>query len=162
MADALTVENVNVAQIMSVEGAHEKVEQLVAVMEENPAVKKLLEAAQSMEDMYHIAKEYVEMKLEDFKVLWDKMVAYYKEEKAALDDDVMDGVVGGWSISGFFHKWKRVIVASCIMVGCMVTGAAIGAACGGIEGAVLGAYAGAAVGALATGAYWDATNPNKK
>ncbi len=162
MADALTVENVNVAQIMSVEGAHEKVEQFVAVMEENPAVKKLLEAAQSMEDMYHIAKEYVEMKLEDFKVLWDKAVAYFKEEKAALDDEVMENVVGGWSLSGFFNKWKRQIVASCILVGSVIGGAIVGACVGGPGGAVVGAFGGLIVGSVASGAYLDATNPNKK
>ncbi len=158
----LTVENVNISEIMSVPGAPEKVEQFIEAMDENPAVKKLVDAAQSVEDVYHIAKEYIQMKLEDFKVLFEKTVAYFKNEKAALPDEVMDSVVGGWSLSEWWNKWKRPIVASCILVGCVVGGALIGGAVGGGPGAVVGAFTGLIVGAGAAGAYLDATNPNKK
>ncbi len=158
----LTVENVNISKIMSVEGAAEKVDQFVAALDENPAVKKLLDAAQSVEDVYHIAKDYIQMKLEDFKILFEKTVAYFKNEKAALPDEVMEDVVGGWSFSEWWNKWKRPIVASSILVGCVVGGALIGGALGGGPGAVVGAFTGLIVGAVASGTYMDATNPNKK
>ncbi len=141
----LTAENVNISEIMKIEGIHEKLDQFVEAMEENPVVKKLLEAAQSMEDVYQIAKEYVEVKLEDFKVIWDKTVAYFKEERAPLPDEAMEGVVGG-SLASWWNRWKRVIAASCIMVSGAVCGAVFGACVGGPMGLFTGAFAGFLVG----------------
>ena len=155
MSEAITVENVNVAQVMSAEGAVERVQRILAGLEENPAVKKLMEAAETVEDMYAVAKEYIQIKLEDFKVLWDKTVDYFKESKAALPDEVMDSVVGGWSISGFFNKWKKEIIATTIAVGCTVAGIAIGAVLGGWVGAAAGAVAGAAVGLTFATMYYE-------
>ncbi len=157
MADALTVENVDVAKMLSVEGADKSVDDMVAAMEENPAVKKLMDAAETLEDMYHVVKEYLAIKLEDFKVLFDKTVDYFKETKAALSDDVLDNVVGGgfWN---FVAKWKKQLLASTILVGAVVEGALIGAAIGGGPGAVCGAFVGLMVGVLGGGAAMKYTN----
>lgn len=161
MSEAITVENVNVAQIMSVEGTHEVVDKMIAVMEENPVAKKLMDAAQTLEDMYAVTKEYVEMKLEDFKVIFNKTVDYFKESKTELPDEVMDTVVGGWSLGSFVNKWKRQILATCILLECVATGVLIGAAVGGPAGALVGAFGGLVVGCVSSGGYMDATSPKK-
>ncbi len=155
MSEAITVANVDVAKVMGVEGVGDAVHKIVAVLEENPAVKALMDAAETVEDMYAAAKEYVQMKLEDFKVLWDKTAAYFKESKAALPDEVMDTVVGGWSISGFFNKWKKEIVATVIAVGCTVGGAIAGGLLAGPVGVVAGAVVGAGVGITMATKYYE-------
>ncbi len=161
MSEAITVENVNVAQIMSVEGTHEAVDKMVAIIEENPVTKKLMEAAETLEDMYAVTKEYMEMKFEDFKVLFNKTVDYFKESKTELPDEVMDNVVGGWSLGSFVNKWKRQIIATCILLEGVATGVLVGAAVGGPAGAVAGAFVGLIAGVVGTGAYLDATAPKK-
>ncbi len=155
MAEPIAVENVDVAKVMRTEGAGEAVARLQVLMEENPVVKKLMEAARTVEDMYEVAKTYIEVKLEDFKVLWNKTVDYFKESKTALPDEMMDSVVGGWSISGFFNKWKKEIIATTIAVGCLAAGVVIGAALGGWVGAAAGAVAGAAVGLTFATMYYE-------
>ncbi len=155
MAEPIAVENVDVAKVMRTEGASEAVARLQVLMEENPVVKKLMEAARTVEDMYEVAKTYIEVKLEDFKVLWNKTVDYFKESKTALPDEMMDSVVGGWSISGFFNKWKKEIIATTIAVGCLAAGVVIGAALGGWVGAAAGAVAGAAVGLTFATMYYE-------
>ncbi len=154
MADALTVENVDVAKMLSVEGADKSVDDMVAAMEENPAVKKLMDAAETLEDMYHVVKEYLAIKLEDFKVLFDKTVDYFKETKAALSDDVLDNVVGGgfWDCVG---KWRKEILAVTVLVGSVVECTLIGAAIGGPAGAACGAFVGLFVGAAGAAAVND-------
>ena len=142
----LTVQNVDVSKLMHIEGIHEKVDQFVEAMEENPVTKKLLDALETVEDAYRLAKEFIEIKWEDFKVLWDKTVDYFKTERAPLSDEVMDGVVGGWSLSGWWNQWKRTIAAACIMVGGAVGGAVLGACVGGPFGLFTGAFAGFLVG----------------
>ncbi len=158
----LTVENVDVSKIMQIEGAHEKVDQFVEALDENPATKKLLDAMESVEDAYHFVKEFVEIKLEDFKVLWDKTVAYFKTERAPLPDEVMDDVVGGWSLSSWWNQWKRTIVASCIMVAGAVAGAVVGACVGGPFGMFLGAFGGFIVGDACAHYYLQTEEDKKK
>ena len=155
MEKVLTVENVSVEKAVNYEGAKEALDKIWEMVEANPVSMKLLEAAQTVEDMYEIAKEYVAIKFSDFKVLFDKTVDYFKEPKTALSDEVMDSVVGGWSISGFFNKWKKEIIATTIAVGCTVAGIAIGAVLGGWVGAAAGAVAGAAVGLTFATMYYE-------
>ncbi len=145
----IDVNAVNVAEILEKEESKNQVKALQAAFEANPTALQVLEAAQSVEDAYHIAKNFVTLKLEEFKVLFDKTVEYFKSEKAVLNDEVLDTVSGGWSFSDLWNKYKKVIVAASIFVACMATGAVIGAAVGGFAGLVMGAYAGAAVGAFA-------------
>ncbi len=158
----VTVENVNVARVMGAEGAQDAVDKIQAAMEENPAVKKLMDAAASVEDMYQVAKEYVKIKLEDFKVLWDKTVAYFKEEKAALSDEVMDSVVGGWSFRQWFDEHKKQIAATCVLVACVATGAICGGILGGFGGAMAGAIVGTVVGGVCGFIVKDGDKQQKK
>ncbi len=146
MPNGLTVENVDVEKVLSVEGAAKSVDDMVAALEEIPAVKQMLEAAKTVEDIYQAVKGYLSIKVEDFKVLFHKTVDYFKEPKVALADDVMENVVGGaW---GFFETWKKKALAATLLIGAFVEGALIGAAVGGPVGAVAGAFVGLFVGAV--------------
>lgn len=152
MEPVLTAQNVSVTKFMSLEAGTEFTAKVEEVLDSNPVTKKLMEAAQTVEDVYQIAKEYVEIKLEDFKVIFDKTVKYFKEEKAELPDEVMDGVVGG----GFFDwldKWKHQIITVSIAVGCAAVGAAIGGALGGGPGALALGLIGFGIGVGAAGGY---------
>ena len=145
MAHTITVENVDVAKVMSAEGAAEALEKVGELIEANPVSRKLLEAAQTVEDAYQVFKDYVEMKWEDFKIVFRKTVDYFREPKAALPDDMLDSVVGGgWS--DFWNKYKHKIIRASIIVGCIAGGIALGALTGGAAGAVVFGLVGAAVG----------------
>ncbi len=152
MEKVLTVENISVEKAVNYAGAKEALDKIWELIEANPVSMKLLEAAETVEDMYEIAREYVAMKLEDFKVLFDKTLDYFKEPKAALSDEVMDAVVGGgWS--EWWNKKKHAVLRTAIFVGCIVAGAAIGAATGGAAGAIVFGLVGVGVGYLGTGVY---------
>ncbi len=145
MANTITAENVDVAKIMSTAGADEALAKVGEIIDANPVSKKLLEAAQTVEDAYQVFKAYVEMKFEDFKIVFEKTVNYFKEPKAALPDEVMDQVVGGgWS--DFWNKYKHKIIRASIIVGCAVAGIALGALTAGAAGAVVVGFVGAVVG----------------
>ncbi len=145
MANTITAENVDISQVMGADGAAEAVETVGKLIEANPVSKKLLEAAETVEDAYEVFKNYVKMKWEDFKVVFEKTVDYFKAPKAALSDEMLDGVVGG-SWGDFWNKYKHVIIRASIVVGCVAGGIAIGALTGGAAGAavfgLLGAVAG--------------------
>ncbi len=152
MANTITAENVDVAKIMSVDGSAEALEKVGEIIDANPVSKKLLEAAQTVEDAYQVFKDYVEMKWEDFKIVFEKTVDYFKEPKAALPDEVMDQVVGGgWS--DFWNRNKHKIIRASIIVGCVVAGIAVGALTAGAAGAVVVGFVGAIVGIAGVIAY---------
>ena len=143
MAEAVTVENINIAAIMESEAGKKAEAKLTEVMESNPVVSKLVKAAETVEDAYQIAKEYFTMKFEEFKVLFDRTVNYFKESKAELSDEVLDNVVGGWSFSGFWNEYKEKIIKTAFVVACAAAGVAIGVMTGGLGGALLGGVVGA-------------------
>ena len=149
MAEAVTVENINIAAIMESEAGKKAETKLTEIMESNPVVSKLVKVAETVEDVYQIAKEYFTMKFEDFKVLFERTVNYFKESKAELSDEVLDNVVGGWSFSGFWNKYKSVIIKAAIVVGATAVAAIAGAVTGG---AAVAFVAGSFVGLVATGA----------
>lgn len=152
MTNTITAENVDVAKIMSVEGSAEALEKVGEIIDANPVSKKLLEAAQTVEDAYQVFKDYVKMKWEDFKIIFEKTVDYFKEPKAALPDEVMDQVVGGgWS--DFWNKYKHKIIRASIIVGCAVAGIAVGALTAGAAGAVVVGFVGTIVGIAGVIAY---------
>ena len=102
--------DIDVAEVMSHQENQSAAEQLKAALEANPAVSQMMEAAQSVEEMYDSVKEYISLKLEDFKVLFDKTIEYFKGPKVALEDEMMECVVGGWSFSNFWNKYKKTSV----------------------------------------------------
>ena len=79
------------------------------------------------------------MKWENMKKLFAEVTDYFKADKVELSDDTLDCVVGGWSLSGFWNKYKKAIISTAIIVGCAV---ALGVVTGGV-GAVVGVCAAA-------------------
>lgn len=144
----IAVKNINAVEILEAEGAEEKVEQVKAALEADPEVSLLLKAAETVEDVYEIVKRFSKATLEEVKGIFRQTVDYYKQTKAALDDEVLDNVVGG-SFSSWWNKWKSVVVGGVVFVACVAAGVAIGAAVGGYTGAVAGAAVGIVVGAIA-------------
>lgn len=159
--------DINVAEIMSHEENQTAAEQLKAAIENNPAVSQMMEAAHSVEEMYQAVKEYISLKLDDFKVLFDKTIEFFKSPKVQLEDDMMECVVGGGFFSNLWDKYKKTICAVVVVAGMAVVGAAAGAVVG-VTAAVLagtsmaiggtaGATIGGVVGALAGGVLYKAT-----
>ena len=132
MADVveLDMNQVDMEKMLSTEDAKAGVAKVQEAMEANPAFNKVMEAVKTVEDMYEVAKAYVKMKYEDFKVLANKTMEYYKNSKVELKDETMDYVVGGWSFSGFWNKYKKVIIATAIIAAVSVVTAGVGAAIG--------------------------------
>ncbi len=163
----VAVADINVAEVMSHEENQNAVEQLKAAMEANPVVSQMMEAAQSVEEMYASVKEYISMKLEDFKVLFDKTIEFFKGPKVQLEDDMMECVVGGWSFSNFWNKYKRAICATVVVAGVALIGAATGAVVGAtavvlagtsmVTGVSVGATIGGVIGAIGGGAAFTAS-----
>ncbi len=152
MADTaiIDVEKVNVAEILSREESKAQGEKLLAAFEANPAALEVLEAVETVEDAYQIVKNAVNITLEQFKVLFDKTVDYFKESKAVLDDNTLECVAGGWSLSNWWNQNKKQIVMCTTIVACAAIGIAVGAAIGGLEGALVGGCVGTAAGATVT------------
>ncbi len=154
MADAATVdlEKVNVAEILNQEEAKQQVEEIATALEANPAAMKALNAVETVEDAYQMIKKIVKIKLEQFKVLFNKTVDYFKESKVALEDETLEYVAGG-SLYSWFTEHKRAIVfGAFVVVGalcafsfaigtCGIGLAALAGCAGGIGGAVVGAIA---------------------
>ena len=163
----VTAENINVAEIMSHEDNQTAVAQLQAAIESNPAVSQMMEAAQSVEEMYQAIKDYISLKLDDFKVLFNKTVDFFKGSKVQLEDDMMECVGGGWSFSSFWNKYKKTICAVAVVAGMAIVGAAAGAVvgvtaaiCAGTSlavGGTVGATIGGVVGALSGGVLYKVT-----
>ncbi len=158
MSDAavLDVEKVNVAEILDSEEAKAQGKSLLAAFTGNPAALKVLDAVETAEDAYEIVKNAFKITLEQFKVLFDKTVDYFKGDKAALTDDTLEGVSGGWSLSQWWNENKRKIVLGVCIVAGAALGIVAGAATGGVGGAMLvgsiGTLVGFAVGAAAANA----------
>ena len=132
MADVveLDMNQVDMEKMLSTEDAKAGVAKVQEAMEANPAFNKVMEAVKTVEDMYEVAKAYVKMKYEDFKVLANKTMEYYRNSKVELKDETMDYVVGGWSFSGFWNKYKKVIIATAIVAAAAIVTGGIGAAVG--------------------------------
>lgn len=135
----VAVADINVTEIMSHEENQNAVEQLKAAIESNSTVNKLMEAAQTVEEMYAAVKDYVSLKLDDFKILFDKAVDYIKGPKVKLEDEMMECVVGGFSFSSLWNKYKKTICAVAVVAGLAIVGVATGAVVGVTAGFLAGA-----------------------
>lgn len=130
--------NINVAEMMSYGEIQEAVEELKATLESNPAVGQMIDAAQSLEEMYESMKDYIGMKLEDFKVVFHKAVAFVTGPKTKLEDDMMESVAGGSTYLKDYRDFKKsakgtiqnTIIAVALVVGLMVLGSSVGASLG--------------------------------
>ncbi len=120
------------AEVMTIDEVMENAEikagmnDLTSAMEQNPVMMKLVEAAETVEDLYQITKKFVKIAFDDFKKVFSQVANYFSEDKMVLSDEMLDDVVGGWSLSGWFKKTANKI--ACV-AGCV---AGIGAVVGGI------------------------------
>ncbi len=153
MANTITAENVDVAKVMALSEAQEAMDKVGELIDANPVSKALLAAAKSVEDAYQVFKDYVEMKFEDFRVIFEKTANYFKGTKAELPDEVMDSVVGGGWWSDLWNSHKEKIIRAAIIVGCIAGGIALGALTGGAGGAVVFGLVGALAGCAGVVAY---------
>lgn len=132
-----------------------QVQEMLQRLENDPVTSRIMEAAETVEEMYEAAKKYISVKLDEFKAMFDDVLGYY-DKKTRLSDEDMDFIVGG-SWKSFWKKFKKVALAAVIVVGavaaCVVTAGAAGAAIGAAGAAAGAAMLGTAVGsAAATGA----------
>ncbi len=127
----------NVAAVMNDSVAVAEIKRFQATMEADPVVGRLMEAAETVEDMYKVAKRYIQIKFEDFHQIFNEAMDYFKGSKVELDDEVMECVVGGrwkgWKI------FKKIAIAAAIAVGVVAAAALTGGIAGGLVGAA-GAY----------------------
>ncbi len=121
-------------EFLHAEDTKERALKVQELLEKDPAVKAELDAASSIEDLHAVFQRYLVMKLEDFKKLCERISDFFRADKQALPDEAMDAVVGGWSLWGFIEKYKTVIIATAIVVGCAVTAGALGAGLGAVVG----------------------------
>ncbi len=146
-------------ELMDNEEVQQQMVQMKAVMEKDPVAVKMIEAAQTAEDVFEITKRYVEVKWEDFKRIFKESVAYFSNSKAELNDEVLDHVAGGWGWD-FIGSSKWSCILGCVVgVAMAVVGAGIGTLTAVVSGpiGVVGGI-GLAVGSMAYGANIVAKN----
>ena len=158
----------NVAVAMENVEAREQAQEILTKIQANPAVNALLEDAETVEDMYEVAKRYIDMNREEFRNAFEAAINYYNNTKQELDDDTMECIVGGsWSWSTVKKIALGVAIAVGVAAACAVTAGAAGAAVGAFGALVAGtsvatgATAGAATGAL-TGCILGTYNVGKE
>ncbi len=134
-------------ELMENETVKKSTDEVLSAIEKDAEAMKLIEAASTVEDMYEATKRYLKIAFEDFKKFFACTVEYFTSQKAVLNDEMLDNVVGGWSISGFFNSISEK--AKCIA--CVVVGAAVCVAGGALAltSIALGGPVGAAIGGLA-------------
>lgn len=142
----MTVENVSIADLMAKKGAEEATKKIEEVLTADKEVNALIEAAQTVEDAYDAVKRCLNLTLEEFKIIFQKTVDYFKEDKEVIGDEVLNSVSGGGFWGDAWNYIKKPLLAVAVFAGCMVAGVAIGAATGGVVGAGVGALAGFTVG----------------
>ncbi len=153
MANVVTVENVDVAKVLSVKEAEDLKVEIEGIMNADPVTQQLMKAAETVEDVYEVVKRFLKITMEDFKIIFGKTVEYFKGEKAALPDEVMDTVVGGGWWSDFWNEHKVNVTIGAIIVGGALAGAAIGGLIGGGPGALALGLLGLGVSGFAALAY---------
>ncbi len=102
--------------MMADEMMQQKMDTLVEAMEKDPVMMKIVDAAKTVEDMYEITKSFIKVTFEDFKKVFHQVTDYFSSDKAVLSDEILDDVVGGWSLSSWFSSNMEKIkcVAACV------------------------------------------------
>ncbi len=134
MAEVMTIN-----EVLEDAKIQQGMDDLVAAMEKDAATMKLVEAAATVEDLFQITKRFIQVTFEDFKKVFHQVADYFSADKTEIADEILDDVVGGWSLSGWFKKAanKLACVAGCIAgVGAIVGGAALGGALAFLGGPV--------------------------
>ena len=141
--------SINVAAIMEDTQSRATIDQIQEAMSRDTVVDKMIEAAQTVEDLYQVVMRYGSMKFEEFKALCSDVMDYFRGPKVALDDEIMDAVVGGGFWGNLWNKCKTVVAAvgAGIVVGALAAGLVLSAAPLALTAAaVVGVVAGVAGG----------------
>lgn len=152
---------IDVPAMMADTEAKATLEKIKDTMKNDAVVAKMVEAAQTVEDAYQVVTRYVSMKFEDFKEICNDMLDYFKGPKVALDDDIMEAVVGGGFWGNLWNKCKDVVMAAAIGVGagilasCAVLAVAPVAASTAVAAGVVG-VAGAVAAGIGVYKLWQA------
>ncbi len=144
-----TVEEIDVAQIMSVDTAKEAADKLEEVLTSDPEMNAMIESTKSVEDVFDVVKRFIKITLDEFKVVFQKTVDWFTKEKAEIPDEMLDSVSGGGFWSNLWDKIKKPVVAIGIIASCTAAGLGVGAAFGGFIGAPVGGVVGLVVGIIA-------------
>ncbi len=138
---------VDMNALMAQPGAKEELERITAQMEADPEASVLVEGMHSIEEAYEFVKHYAKVKFELFKEIFHDVASYFKEDKVALKDEVLDGVVGGGFWSDLWNnKIVKYTVAAVVVGACAIAGAWVGSVVGGAVGAVPGLWIGGITG----------------
>ncbi len=146
-------------ELMENEEVQQQMVQMKAIMEKDPVVVKMVEAAKTAEDVFEITKRYVQVKWEDFKRVFMESVSYFSDSKAELNDEVLDHVAGGWNWDFIGTKKWSCILGCVVGVAIAAVGTGIGVLAAVVSGPIGGvAGFGLAVGSMAMGANIVAKN----
>ncbi len=120
---------------------------VMAAIEKDAEGMKLIDAADTVEGLYEATKRYLKITWEDFKKVFASTMDYLTSSKTALQDEVLDNVVGGWSFNSWFSSLSKKVQC----VACIVVGATLAVASGAlaVTAVVFAGPVGAAVGGLA-------------
>lgn len=80
----------NAAVAMENVEAREQAQEILTRIQANPAVNALVETAETAEDMYEVAKRYIDMNREEFRNAFEAAMNYYNNTKQELDEDTME------------------------------------------------------------------------
>lgn len=139
---------VDMERTMAAPGAVENLEIVASVLENNPETGPAMKAIHSLEDLYHFVTRFAKVKMEVVKEVFMDAVNYFKEDKVALEDAVLDTVVGGGFWSTIWNSSiTRYAVATAVIVGCGLAGLVAGSVVGAIGGPTASG-AGAIIGAI--------------
>lgn len=144
-----TVEEIDVAQIMAVDKAKEAAEKLEEIMAADPEISSMIDASKSVEDVFDVVKKFINITINEFKVVFQKTVDWFNKDKAVVPDEMLDSVAGGGFWGNLWDKIKKPVVAVGIIVSCTAAGIGLGAAFGGFLGAPVGGVVGLVVGIIA-------------
>ncbi len=152
-------------EFLDLEKTKETMEKVEEILDADAETVALIEKAESETDLYDVFKKYVTAPIEYTKRVFHEVTEYFKADKAVLSDETLDNVVGGWSFSNFWNKYKKVIIIAAVSVAATAAvisgfGAVLGGAIAGTAaigstvgvGAGIGALAGWCVGACSAGA----------
>ncbi len=144
---------ITLKEFLDMEKTKETIKQAQEILTGDGETAALIEKAKSEEDLYEVFKKYITIPARYIKILFHEVTEYFKADKVALSDETMENVVGGWSFSNFWNKYKSLIVTTAVVV-CVVGavfatgGAVVGAAVGGSAAFATTSGAGALVGGL--------------
>ena len=122
----------NVAEMMSKAENQEILNKMRVALDADEEVARIMENADSIDDVYTVFSRYIKVKFEDFREALESTVEYLTQPKAMLSDDMLEGVtaagffssVGGW----FKRNWKTaLLVTGGVVLAATGIGAAIGA-----------------------------------